>query len=132
MCLKLLAPDTSSNPTILSFFGVNTLETSVDCYRNDYGRLIQTLWSLYSIIRNPTVEKYVLLNYMVYERITRKDVELLDDSVSLPILDTLNALKLAPSFNWPKEAYYIIGKFSSFLSFHLIIKANGSFLPFHS
>jgi hypothetical protein len=69
---------------------------------------------------------------MVYERITRKDVELLDDSVSLPILDTLNALKLAPSFNWPKEAYYIIGKFSSFLSFHLIIKANGSFLPFHS
>lgn len=103
-----MTPNTSSNPTLLSSFGVNTLEPSLGHCRNTYARTIKNLWSLYGAIN--TGEKSILLDRMVTDRITRKDIEILIDTVSLPILEALDYLKLNPMLNWPKEAYTVIGR----------------------
>lgn len=103
-----MTPYTSSNPTLLSSFGVNTLETSLSHYRNSYAQTIKYLWVLYGAIN--TREKSLLLERMVADHITRKDVEVLIDAVAGPILEILNELKLNPRMHWAKEAYIIIGR----------------------
>lgn len=108
VCLRQMTPYTSSNPTLLSSFGVNTLETSLSHYRNSYAQTIKNLWVLYGAIN--TREKSLLLERMVADHITRKDVEILIDAVAKPILDILNELKMNPRMHWAKEAYIVIGR----------------------
>lgn len=106
VCLRQMTPNTSSNPTLLSSFGVNTLEPSLGHCRHSYARTIKNIWSLYSAIN--TGDKSTLLDRMVTEGITRKDIGLLIDPIAIPILEVLNELKSHPTLNWTKEAYIII------------------------
>ncbi|KAG2233621.1 hypothetical protein INT48_001874 [Thamnidium elegans] len=106
VCLHQMTPNASSNPTLLSSFGVNTLDPSLGLCRNNYAQTIKNIWSLYSAIN--TGDKSALLDRMVADRITRKDIEILIDPISHPILQVLNQLKLNPKLNWPKEAYTVI------------------------
>lgn len=103
-----MTPNTSSNPTLLSSFGVNTLDPSLGHCINTYALTIKYLWSLYGAIN--TGVKSVVLNRMVLDHITRSDIEILTDSVALPILEVLDYLKLNPMLNWPNEAYTVIGR----------------------
>jgi hypothetical protein len=108
VCLRQVTPNTSSNPTLLSYFGVNTLEPTFSHCRNTYAHTIKNLWSLFSAIN--TGDKSILLDRMVADRITRKDIEVLIESISSPILGALDELKLNPLLNWAKEAYIVIGR----------------------
>lgn len=101
-----MTPNTSSNPTLLSSFGVNTLDPSLGLCRNNYAQTIKNIWSLYGAIN--TGDKSALLDRMVADNITRKDIEILIEPVSQPILQVLNQLKLNPKLNWLKEAYTVI------------------------
>jgi hypothetical protein len=120
VCLRQMTPNTSSNPTLLSSFGVNTLETSLSHCRNTYAQTIKNLWSLYGAINSK--DKSLLLDRMVSDRITRKDIEVLIEPVSLPILEVLNNLKLNPQTHWPKEAYIVIGRDDMYKQLHTKVK----------
>ncbi|KAG2199662.1 hypothetical protein INT47_005187 [Mucor saturninus] len=108
ICLRQMTPNTSSNPTLLSSFGVNTLEPATGHCHHNYARTVKNLWSLYGAIN--TGEKTILLDRMVAERITRNDIEILIDTVSFPILEALDYLKENPMINWSKESYTVIGR----------------------
>ncbi|GAA5803622.1 hypothetical protein HPULCUR_009105 [Helicostylum pulchrum] len=106
VCLHQMTPNTSSNPTLLSSFGVNTLDPSHGLCRNNYAKTIKNIWSLYGAINSG--DKSALLDRMVADDISRKDIEILIEPVSQPILQVLNQLKLNPKLNWLKGAYTVI------------------------
>lgn len=108
VCLRQMTPNTPSNPTLLSSFGVNTLEPSLSHCQNTYAHTIKNLWSLYSAINSG--DKSVLLDRMIAERMTRKDIEILIEPIALPILEALDELKLNPLVHWSKDAYIVIGR----------------------
>lgn len=120
VCLRQMTPNTSSNPTLLSSFGVNTLETSLSHCRNTYAQTIKNLWSLYGAINSSN--KSLLVDRMVADRITRKDIEVLIEPVSLPILEILDDLKLNPQTHWAKEAYILIGRDDMYKQLHKKVK----------
>ncbi|KAL7317427.1 Anaphase-promoting complex subunit 1 [Mucor circinelloides] len=110
VCLRQMTPYTTSNPTLLSSFGVNTLETSLGYCLNTYAKTIKELWSLYGAINHVSGDKSLLLERMILHRITRKDIGLLIESLATPILNVLDDLKMNPLVHWTKEAYNIIGR----------------------
>lgn len=108
VCLRHMAQNTSLNPTLLSSFGVNSLEPALGHCHNTYARTIKTLWSIYGAIN--TGLKVKILDRMVTDNISRSDIELLIDMISSPILEILDHLKSNPTITWSKEAYIIIGR----------------------
>lgn len=110
ICLRQMTPNTSSNPTLLSSLGVNTLEPSLGHCRHTYAKTIKNLWSLYGAINHISGDKSILLDRMILDRITRQDIEILIDSVAHPILEALENLKLCPLVHWTKEAYNVLGR----------------------
>lgn len=105
-----MTPFTTSNPTLLSYFGVNTLEPSLGHCLNTYAKTIKDLWSLYGALNHVSDDKSLLLERMILHRITRKDIGLLIESLATPILGVLDDLKANPLVHWTKEAYNIIGR----------------------
>ncbi|KAI8640703.1 hypothetical protein BD408DRAFT_390106 [Parasitella parasitica] len=110
VCLRQMTPFTTSNPTLLSSFGVNTLEPSLGHCRNTYAKTIKDLWALYGAINHVSNDKSILLDRMILHSITRKDIGLLIESLATPILNVLDDLQLNPLVHWTKEAYNIIGR----------------------
>ncbi|CEP13336.1 hypothetical protein [Parasitella parasitica] len=124
VCLRHMTPFTTSNPTLLSSFGVNTLEPSLGHCLNTYAKTIKDLWALYGGINHVSGDKSILLERMILHSITRKDVGLLIESLATPILDVLDDLQMNPLVHWTKEAYNIIGRDDIYQQLQLRITVN--------
>lgn len=109
-CLQEITPKNSSKPTLLRSFGVNTLEPALYYYANTYARTTKSLWTIYGALYDTASDAVSLLNRIVSEGVTRHAIDMLEESISAPILDVLNKFKSHPAFDWPKEAYILIGR----------------------
>ncbi|CEG81099.1 hypothetical protein RMATCC62417_15338 [Rhizopus microsporus] len=109
-CLREITPKNSSKPTLLRSFGVNTLEPALYYYANTYARTTKSLWTIYGALYDTSSDAASLLNRIVSEGVTRHTIDMLEESIAAPILDVLNKFKSHPAFDWPKEAYILVGR----------------------
>ncbi|KAI8974732.1 hypothetical protein BDB01DRAFT_853772 [Pilobolus umbonatus] len=108
ICLRQMTANTSSNPTLLSYFKIDSLDPSVRPYHHTYSKTIKMIWSLYGALYH--LNGTYFMDRMVTHRVTWSSIDMLEDAISLPLQDKLRELKENPQLNWHVDAYSILGR----------------------